>query len=433
MHNFVNKTQSGETSNLFSFKNSKYLVLAIAMSLAFGYYTGSKNIIPKIFAQNITTDMVLENKYNASGTSNFFDKKIEINNSDLFNEVKNSLDSKFVSWKATYTPPTAKDFENSIISGYVSAYKDPYTQYFPPTEAKIFKDQVKGSFGGVGMEVGNKDGFITVIAPLKDTPSMRAGIKSGDIILKVDDKDISGMSTEQAVGLIRGEIGTEVRVTIISKTSKTPKEIKIKREEIKIPTIDTKLISGVFIISLYSFTAESPELFKNALIRFVESKSNKLVIDLRGNPGGYLDAAVEIASFFLPQGKVIVSEKGSDPSKDVELRSKGYNVLGDNLKLYIIVDEGSASASEILAGALQDQKVAKVYGQKSYGKGSVQELIDLKNGGSLKVTIAKWFTPNGRSITEEKIVPDFVVTRSATTTLDIETKTIVNMILKEKK
>ena len=412
--------------NMLPIKNSKKLFIStLLIFLGVGYFAGSENLLHKTLSAVTTT---------VSGTTTYDIKDGGIVvDSDLYREVKGLMDTKFISWKATYTPPTSKAIEQGIVAGYVNAYKDPYTTYFPPTEAKSFKDTVKGSFGGVGMEVGQKDGLITVIAPLKDSPSMRAGIKSGDIIVKIDDKDVTGLSTEEAVGYIRGEIGTNVRITIINKIIKTPKEITIKREEIKIPTIDTKIVSGVFILSLYSFSAESPELFKNALIKFSESKTNKLVIDLRGNPGGYLESAVEIASFFLPEGKMIVSEKGSEVTKvDEERRSKGYNVFGPNLKLYIIVDEGSASASEILAGALQDHKVAKVYGQKSYGKGSVQELVDLKNGGSLKVTIAKWFTPNGRSITEDKIVPDVIVPRATTTTLDSETKAIVNLILKEK-
>ena len=435
MHSFYNNL----INTIFKNRNYKFTILVLIFSLSFGYFAGSKNFISKIFAQGISpsnfissSNILSETVYNSADNKSLSYNNPEMN-SELYREVNQKLGEKFVSWRATYTPPTSREIEESMVAGYVNAFKDPYTTYFPPVEAKNFKDTVKGSFGGVGMEVGNKEGNITVIAPLKDSPAMKIGIKAGDIILKIDDKDVSGMSTEQVVNLIRGEIGTEVRVTTINKIIKTPKEFKIKRQEIKIPTIDGKIVNGIYIISLYSFSAESPELFKNALIKFAESGTNRLIVDLRGNPGGYLEAAVDIASFFLPEGKVVVSEKGNDPSNNVELRSRGYNVFGDKLKLYVIVDEGSASASEILAGALQDHKVAKVYGQKSYGKGSVQELIDLKNGGSLKVTIAKWYTPNGRSITEDKIVPDILIPRTATTTLDSETKNIVNLILKENK
>jgi carboxyl-terminal processing protease len=293
-----------------------------------------------------------------------------------------------------------------MVSGYLSSFKDPYTQYFPPAEAKNFMENIKGSFGGVGMEVGDRDGFITVIAPLKDSPAMKAGIKAGDIVIKIDGKDVTGMSVEKAVSFIRGDIGTEVTLTILHKGAKTPTEIKIVRDEIKVPTLDTEVKNGYFVIHLYSFSAESPELFRQALIKFVESKSNKMIIDLRGNPGGYLESAVAIASMFLEEGKVVVSEKGNREYGENVHRSKGYNTFGPDLKLYVLVDNGSASASEILAGALKDQGIAKVAGIKTYGKGSVQELVELKNGGSVKITVANWYTPNGISITEHGVTPD---------------------------
>lgn len=410
---------------MHNFSNYKKLSIVFLIALCLGYYTGSKNMISNIFQKTEASTHTYESVFNKKS-------QVSVDN-PLLNEVQKNLSSKFVSWKATYTPPTAQDLEYAMVKGYVEAYKDPYTQYFPPQEAKNFKENVTGSFGGVGMEVGLRDGLVTVIAPLKDSPAMKAGIKAGDIVMKIDGADIyeAGLSVDQAVSKIRGQIGTDVVVTVLPKGSKNikeAKEIKITRQEIKVPTIDTATINGVFVISLYSFTAESPELFKNALIKFADSKLNKLVIDLRGNPGGYLEAAVQIASFFLPEGKVIVSEKGADGDTSKDHRSLGYNVFGDKIKVYVIIDEGSASASEILAGALQDHGVAKVYGQKSYGKGSVQEFIDLKNGGSLKVTIAKWFTPKGRNITTDKIVPDVEVKRDEKTTAESELKVIVNLI-----
>lgn len=425
MHNFLKINKNQSSSKLQKEKNIinyKFLLPILFLSLVLGYYIGSKNILSNFI-----------NRVRAANTEKVYisEKKIKVD-SDLFNEVQKNLNEKFVSWKATYTPPTEKEIEYNIIKGYVESFKDPYTEYFPPDDAKSFKENVTGSFGGVGMEVGMKDGVVTVISPLKDSPAMKAGIKSGDMILKVDGKDVYGMSSEEAVNLIRGEIGTDVIINILSKDSKVAKDIKITRDSIKVPTIDTKNINGIFVISLYSFTAESPELFKNALIEFSESGTNKLIIDLRGNPGGYLESAVEISSFFLPEGKVIVSEKSIGGDNIHEWRSKGYNVFGDKLKLYVLIDDGSASASEILAGALQDHGAAKIYGQKSYGKGSVQEFIDLKNGGSLKVTVAKWFTPNGRNITEDKIVPDVEVKRVVTTTYDSELKNIISLINKIK-
>ncbi len=333
-------------------------------------------------------------------------------------EVKALIDSKFISWKATYTPPTAKELEYGIIRGYVDAYKDPYTVYFPPVEAQQFAQNVKGSFGGVGMEVGNnKDKLITVIAPLKSSPAEKAGVKAGDILTSVDDKDISGMSVEQAVGLIRGEIGTKVTFKVYRPSTKENKTFTIERAEIKIPTIDTETKNGVFVIHLYNFSAEAPEMFRKALVEFTKTNSKYLMIDLRGNPGGYLESAVQIGSYFLPQGAVIVEEKGNKEYGENVHRSLGYSGIDSSkVKIGVLVDEGSASASEILAGALKDHKIATILGQKSFGKGSVQEFVNLANGGALKVTVATWYTPNGISITKDGVTPNIELKRSTSTT-----------------
>ncbi len=411
---------------------SHRVVLYLFIGLAFGYFLGNKNIIENIITKtNLKERLGISSEEVKFKNTDLVDIK-DINFADfkILKEVKADMSEKFISWKATYTPPTSKDIEQSMVAGYVSAFKDPYTTYFPPVEAKTFEENVKGSFGGVGMEVGERDGYINVIAPLKDSPAQKAGIKSGDIVMNVDGKDITGMSTEQAVSLIRGEVGTIVKIKVFRASDKSQKDFEIKRDTIKIPTIDTETKNGVFVIHLYNFSAESPELFRNALIKFSESKTDKMIIDLRGNPGGYLEAAVNIASFFLDEGKVVVSEKGNKGYGNLEHRAKAFKAFNEKLKLSVIVDGGSASASEILAGALQDHGVAKVYGQKSYGKGSVQEFINLKQGGALKVTVATWYTPNGRSITEDKIVPNIEVKRATSTTADSELSEIVKLILK---
>ncbi len=413
-------------------RTSHRVALYLLVGLAFGYFLGNKNVLENIIANtNLRERLNMSSEEVIFENSNLVDIK-DINFADfkILKEVKENMAEKFISWKATYTPPTSKDIEYSMVSGYVSSFKDPYTAYFPPVEAKTFEENVKGSFGGVGMEVGEREGYINVIAPLKDSPAQKAGIKAGDIIMSIDGEDVTGMSTEQAVSLIRGEVGTVVNIKIFRTSDKSQKDFEIKRDIIKIPTIDTEIKNGVFIIHLYNFSAESPELFRNALIKFTESKTDKMIIDLRGNPGGYLEAAVSIASFFLDEGKVVVSEKGNKGYGNLEHRAKAFKAFNEKLKLYVVVDGGSASASEILAGALQDHGVAKVYGQKSYGKGSVQEFINLEQGGALKVTVATWYTPNGRSITEDKIVPDTELKRSTNTTADSEMLEIVKLILK---
>lgn len=341
-----------------------------------------------------------------NGTTVQADGKLD---SELLREVQEKLNEKFVFWKASSTLPTSKDLEYGMIEGYVATYKDPYTVFLPPQEAKSFTENVQGSFGGVGMTVGMKEGNIVVIAPLKDSPAMKAGIKAGDIIVAIDGKSVAGESSDDAVSKIRGKIGTNVNITVLRAGETAPKDIAITRDEIKIPTLDTEIKNGTFVIHLYNFSLDSPELFRNALNEFIASGYKRLLIDLRGNPGGYLEAAVTISSFFLPEGKLVVSEKQGKDEIVVNHRSYGYAGLPRDIKVLVLADNGSASASEILAGALKDQGVAKVAGEKTFGKGSVQELIDLKDGSSLKVTVAKWFTPSGTNISEHGIKPDIEV------------------------
>ncbi len=340
------------------------------------------------------------------------DGKIE---SSLLSQVKTTLDQKFVFWKASSTLPTDKELEYGMIRGFVESYKDPYTIFFPPEEAKSFTENVQGSFGGVGMNVGMKDGNIVVIAPLKDSPAMKAGIKAGDIITAVDGKNMLGQPADNAVNIIRGPIDTKVVITVLHKDAKAVTDITVIRKEIKIPTIDTEKKNGVFIVHLYNFSAESPDLFLKAMNEFLTTRLPYLVIDLRGNPGGYLEAAVNMASYFLKEGQVVVSEKQGINETVVNHRSTGIAGIPVTTKVVVLIDSGSASASEILAGALKDHKVAKVVGEKSFGKGSVQELVNFDDGSSLKVTVAKWYTPNGINISENGIKPDVEVSVSTST------------------
>jgi carboxyl-terminal processing protease len=296
------------------------------------------------------------------------------------------------------------------IRGLVAAYGDPYTVFMPPTEAKMFEEDISGNFSGVGMEIGMKEGILTVIAPLKNTPAERAGIRAGDLILKIDDTITNNMTVDEAVRMIRGEKGTRVRLTIVRRGDEEPKEISIIRDTINLPTIDTELRpDGIFVIKLYNFSAISTALFREALREFTTTGSNRLILDLRGNPGGYLDASIEMASFFLPAGKVVVREDFGGNREEGIYRSKGYNIFNKNLRMVILVNEGSASASEILAGALQEHGVAKLVGEQTFGKGSVQELVKITSDTFLKVTIARWLTPNGVNISKEGLTPDYIV------------------------
>lgn len=328
----------------------------------------------------------------------------------LFWKVWNTLDEKYVATHGTSTAnKTDKDRVYGAIKGMTESLGDPYTTFFSPEEAKAFEDEISGNFEGVGMEVGLKNSVLTVISPLKGTPAERSGILAGDKILKIGTAVTSGMSVDEAIKLIKGKKGTQVVFTI-QREEGNPFEVKVVRDIINIPTITTKqLENGVFLIQLYSFTGDSPKLFRKALREFMLSKSDKLILDLRGNPGGYLNAAVDMASWFLPQGKVIVREDFGGDKKEEVTKSKGYDIFTDKLKFVILIDGGSASASEILAGALHEYGKATLVGEKSFGKGSVQELVEITPETSLKVTIARWLTPKGVSISDNGIMPDVVV------------------------
>ena len=322
-------------------------------------------------------------------------------------------------WKAWNTInekyPDAKKITDQervygAISGLVGSLNDPYSVFFNPEETKSFEEDIAGSFTGIGVEIGMKNKILTVIAPLKDTPGYKAGLKAGDKILKIDKTVTSDISIEEAVRLIHGEKGTTVTLTIFRDGEKDSREVKIVRDVINVPTVETKLRpDGIFVITLNNFSANSANLFQKALKEFSDAKTDKLVLDLRGNPGGYLDAAVSMASWFLPSGKTVVTEdyNGNKPSK--VYRSEGYDVFSKNLKFVILIDKGSASASEILAGAMQDYNIAKLVGEQSYGKGSVQEVVNITPDTILKITIAKWLTPKGTSISLKGLTPDYKV------------------------
>lgn len=346
------------------------------------------------------------------------------------------LENDFVQTHASGTLPSVEERVRGAITGLTSSYADPYTVYFPPKEAQLFNDEVKGSFGGVGMEIDNNaDGQVVVVAPLKDSPAERAGFISGDIIVAVDSTSTVRMNSNDAIKIIRGVKGTPVRITIIRKGQNVPQEITVVRDTINIPILKSyKRGDGIFVIELYSFSANSTGLFRDALRQFLQSGSHKLILDLRGNPGGYLDAAVNMASYFLPSGDIVVTEDYKGKRANVDHRSFGYNVFSNDryFSMVIITDQGSASASEILAGALQQHNVAKLIGTRTFGKGSVQELVELGDGAELKVTVARWLTPNGSSISDGGLTPDIDIKRTPedrTKGVDPQTEAAVRYLL----
>ncbi len=345
----------------------------------------------------------------------FFNTETKADNSlDLteFWNVWNLLDEKFVVSSTTEALSDEQKIQGAI-AGLVKSYGDPYTVYMPPQQAAMFEEDISGNFSGVGMEVGIREEMVTVISPLPGSPAEKAGIMAGDTIVRINEESSEGMSIDEAVRLIRGEQGTEVKFTLYRKGEEEFIDITVVRDTISIPTSKTEIKDGAFIISLYSFNAISESEMQNALREFVKSGKKNLVLDLRGNPGGYLQSAVGIASYFLPMGKTIVRESFGGGEKEEVYRSLGRE-LGSAApkKFVVLVDGGSASASEILAGALKEHHAATIIGTQTFGKGSVQELMKLDGGASLKVTIARWLTPEGTSISNGGLAPDIVVERT---------------------
>ncbi len=382
--------------NLKKYKLSLILIVLILVSFASGIYYEKG----KYLALGKSAILNVENATSPSST---------IDLAPFWNAWK-ILDEKFVYTHKDAKKITDQDKIWGSIVGLTSSYGDPYTVFMPPKESKDFQSNISGNFGGVGMELGMKGSDIVVIAPLKNTPAYKAGIKTGDIVLSINGTSTYNMSVDNAVSLIRGEPGTVVDLAFQREGKTDPIKISVTRAIIDVPTIDTEIKGDVFIIKLYNFYATSPEKFRSALREFYESGKIKLVLDLRGNPGGYLEAAVDMASYFLPLGKTVVRENYGPNIEEQVYRSNGYDVFNNKLRMVIIVNEGSASASEILAGALQEQGIAKLVGTKTFGKGSVQELIPITSDTSLKVTVARWLTPNGVSISDGGLTPDYKAT-----------------------
>ena len=393
------------------------LVLIILSSVFFSGFLLGKESIPE--SQRVVTLSNIENGQ---------PKDVDFS---TFWRAWNLIEDNYVPRKnGTSTIVTTEDKVHGAIAGLAQSLDDPYTVYLPPVEAKIFEEGISGNFGGVGMEIGLRDGILTVIAPLEGSPAKNAGLRAGDKIIGIDDVATMGISIDEGVKEIRGEKGTVVKLTVLRDETEEPLEFEVTRDTIHVPTIKTEhREDGIFVIELYNFNRESKDYFRNALRQFIVSGSDKLILDLRGNPGGFLDASVDMASWFLPTGKVVVQEDFGDGSEGQTYRSRGYNVFGNDLEMMILVDYGSASASEILAGALREHGVAELVGMRTFGKGSVQQLEPVGEG-SLKVTVARWLTPNGVSISENGLTPDYEVEYKEEEGRDTQFDKAVELLLK---
>jgi carboxyl-terminal processing protease len=325
----------------------------------------------------------------------------------LFWDVWNRLEDEYVD----HDKIIREKLVYGAISGMVKAVGDPYTTFFPPVESKRFQEDVSGSFSGIGAEIGIRKDILTIITPLKGSPAERAGILAGDKVLKINATSTADLSLEDAVGFIRGVKGTEVTLTIARNGADTIKDIQITRDTIVVPVIETKKIGNdIFYIHLLNFNETSSVEFRKALQEMLLSGRKKLILDLRNNPGGYLHRAVDIASWFLPAGETVALERRSNGS-EFAYRSFGHKFL-ETIPVVVLVNEGSASASEIVAGALRDIRGITLVGEKTFGKGSVQEYSELPGGTSVKITVAKWLTPKGTSINDAGIESDVAVKRT---------------------
>ena len=323
---------------------------------------------------------------------------------DLFGDVLENVKKEYVD------EIDQEEMIESAINGVLQSL-DPYSAYMSPELFKEMQTDTKGEFGGLGIEIGMEAGVVKVISPIDDTPAAKAGIKSGDYIVKIGKEQVQGKSLLEAVKLMRGPVGSSINLTIRRKNIKQPLEFKIIREIIEVRSVSSKSIginNSLGYIRLKSFNENSDKQFLKSIKDFEKKKEIKgYVLDLRNNPGGLLNQAINITDFFLDDGE-IVSTKG----RKISETRKFFAKQGDETNgkpIVVLINNGSASASEIFAGALKDHKRAIILGENSYGKGSVQSIIPLRNGGGMRLTISKYYLPSGKSISEVGVIPDILV------------------------
>ena len=323
---------------------------------------------------------------------------------DLFGEVIEKIKKDYVD------DVNESKMMDSAINGVLQSL-DPYSAYMSPELFNEMQTDTRGEFGGLGIEIGMESGVVKVISPIDDTPAEKAGIKAGDYIVKIGNEQVQGKSLMEAVKLMRGPVGTSIELTIRRKNVKKPLEFKITRKIIEIKSVNSEILGkkkNLGYIRLKSFNENSDKQFLGVVKKFEkDSKINGYILDLRNNPGWLLTQAINITDFFLDDGE-IVSTKGRKASEN----RKFFARKGDQIKgkpIIVLINNGSASASEIFAGALKDHKRAIILGENSYGKGSVQSIIPLRNGGGMRLTISKYYLPSGDSISEVGVTPDIVV------------------------
>jgi len=307
-----------------------------------------------------------------------------------------------------------KSMINSSISGLLSSVNDPYTVFFTPEDNKRFQEDIQGEFDGIGVELIMKNDLPTVVAPLSDLPASKAGIKAGDVIIGVDGTDSSVLGFNELINKIRGKKGTTVSLTISRAGADEPLVFSVVRDTITVKSVTweekNQANKKIMYVKVRQFGDDTDQLFADFVASVSQAKPDGIVVDLRDDPGGYFETALNLASYFVDGGTVV---KQQDKSGQVQDFSTTKSAQLKNYKTVVLVNGGSASASEIFSGALQDRKVGTLIGEKTFGKGSVQELINLSNGSAVKITVARWLTPNGRQINKEGISPDIEIKNDA--------------------
>ena len=339
---------------------------------------------------------------------NVLNKLYQKNDVDFstFWEVWDTLNSTYLNKKDL----SGQKLVQGAISGLVQSAGDPYTSYYDPEANKSFNNELSGIFEGVGIELGVKDSKLVVVAPLEDSPASKAGIKAGDKIVVIDGKDTSSFTIADAVKLIRGKAGTKVKLSILREGKNETMNFDLTRDKITIKTVKTETKDGIEIVSVSRFGDNTKAEWDEVVNKITVNGTKKLILDLRNDPGGRLDTAIYIAGEFLPEKSVVVIQEDSNGKQEKLTSDRTGRLIG--IDLVVLINKGSASASEIVSGALQDYKKAKIVGETSFGKGVVQSVTDLKDGGGLHVTVAKWLTPNGNWIHGKGIKPDIEVVLS---------------------
>lgn len=361
----------------FDIKRTAIIVLLVGLIFSVGVQTGKGNIT--FGRSNNTSNSQLPENINYSSVEQVYDSLREQYDGEL--DYDKLLDG--------------------LKSGLVAASGDPYTEYLSEEQAKEFEGDLNGTFEGIGAELSKEDEFVVIVAPIKDMPADKAGLKPKDKISKINGENAFGMSVEEAKNKIRGPKGSKVKLTLIRDNKEL--EVEITRATINVPSVESSIKNGIGILTIYRYGDDTSYLARKAANEFKQAGVKGVVLDLRGNPGGYLEAAVNVSSLWLNNKVVLKEKRGDVVIKTYE--SRGEATL-DGIPTVVLINEGSASASEITAGALKDNNAATLVGVKSYGKGSVQQPEPLQSGGILKVTIARWYTPDGKNIDKEGIKPD---------------------------